>query len=225
MTEWGTVADWVVAVGTLIVAVVAVGQETIRGWFYRPRFQVSVKTEPPDCLGVPWSTPDGKLVANSIFLRLWVENVGNATAVNAEVYAKELRRKRMDGIWETVVAFPPMNLKWANGFGVYFPNIAPDMGKHCDLGHITDPACRHLVGEDSPALHLTAQQTSLAFDVFERPNHKGHIIPPGEYELAILVAAQNARPMRQTVLVSLRGQWDADETRMLRDGVGVRVAS
>jgi hypothetical protein len=34
---WGTIADWLVALGTLTVAAVAVFQETIRGWFYRPK--------------------------------------------------------------------------------------------------------------------------------------------------------------------------------------------
>lgn len=44
------IAEWVVAVGTLLVAGVAVFQETIRGWFYQPKLRVSIKTEPPDCV-------------------------------------------------------------------------------------------------------------------------------------------------------------------------------
>jgi hypothetical protein len=32
MSQWGTVADWFVAAGTLVLAVVAVFQETIRAW-------------------------------------------------------------------------------------------------------------------------------------------------------------------------------------------------
>lgn len=217
------IADWLVALGTLVLAAVAVFQETIRGWFYRPRFHVSIKTEPPDCLAVPFSTPDGTVVANTIYLRLWVENVGNATAISTEVYAQELRRQRQDSTWERVVAFPPMNLKWANGVGIYFPSIAPEMGKHCDLGHIVDPMRRHVVREDAPALGLTDQQTSLAFDLKEAPNHKGHIIGPGNYQLVILVAAHNVRPIKRTIAISLQGKWDADETRMLRAGVGVTI--
>jgi hypothetical protein len=222
---WGTVADWLVAAGTLVVAAVAVFQESIRGWFYRPAFQVSAKTEPPDCVAVPFTQPDGTFVANSVYLRLWVKNAGNATAKDVEVYAKELRRKRADGTWERVAPFPPMNLKWANAGGlIYFPSIAPEMGKHCDLGHIVDPERRHLLREDSPRLQLDNRQASLAFDLMVAPNHRGHIIGPGEYQLDILVAAENARPLACRVSISLRGPWDPDETRMLRDGVGVGVA-
>jgi hypothetical protein len=220
---WGTVADWLVAVGTLVLAAVAVFQETIRGWFYQPRFQVSSKTAPPDCVAVPFTTPDGVFVADSIYLRLWVENVGNATARNAEVYAKELRRQRADGTWKRVGAFPPMNLKWANVGTIYFPYIAPEMGKHCDVGHIVDPARRHILHEDAPRLTLTDQQTSLAFDLMAAPNHRGHIIGPGEYQLEILVAAENVRPIKRTITISLRGPWNADETGMLRDGVGMTI--
>jgi len=223
MSPCGTVAEWLVAAGTLVLAAVAVFQETIRGWFYHPKFQVSIKTEPPDCHAVPFTTEDGAFLADSIYLRLWVENVGNATAKNAEVYAEELRRQRADGTWERVEAFPPMNLKWANVGKIYFPRIAPEMGKHCAVGHIADPARRHLLHEDVPRLALSDQQTSLAFDLMVAPNHRGHIIGPGEYQLKILVAAENVRPIKKTIAISLRGMWDADETRMLRDGVGVTI--
>jgi hypothetical protein len=117
-----------------------------------------------------------------------------------------------------------MNLNWANIGAIYFPSIAPQMGKYCDLGHIADPARRHLLNEDAPLLGLTNQQTSLAFDVMARPNHKGHIVGPGEYQLEILVAAENASPIKRTISISLKGNWYEDETRMLRDGVGVSVS-
>ena len=158
MIHWGTVADWLVAMGTLILALVAIFQETIRGWVYRPAFRVSTKTEPPDSIKVSFKETDGTLLAHTVHLRLWVENVGNATAMNAEVYAKELRRQRVDGTWEQVVAFPPMNLTWSDIGGIYFSRIAPEMGKHCDIAHVTDPERRHSVGEGAPALQLTDQQ-------------------------------------------------------------------
>jgi hypothetical protein len=219
----GSIADLLVAAGTLVLAAVAIFQDTIRGWFYTPEFRVSVKTEPPDCVAVPFGPlPNGTMV-DAYYLRLWIENTGNATAKNAEVYADELRRQRLDETWELVKAFPPMNLVWANLRAVYFPAIAPKMGKHCDLGHVTDPTCRQLLKEDAPRLGLTNQQTSLAFDLMAAPNHKGHIVGPGEYQLDIRVAAENALPVKRTIAISLRGTWYPDETVMFRDGVGIAV--
>jgi len=221
---WAAIAGGLMAFGTLVLAAVALFQDTVRGWFYHPRFRVSIKTEPPDCVAVPFTKPDGSFVADSIYLGLWVENVGNATARNAEVYANALQRQRADGGWERVAAFPPMNLKWAHLNNIYFPSIAPRMGKHCNIGHIVDPACRHLLNEEAPRLNLTDQQTSLAFEVVAAPNHRGHIVGPGEYRLETLVAAENARPLRETIEISVRGKWYQDETQMLRDGVGVRLS-
>lgn len=218
------VATWLVAIGTLILAAVAVFQETIRSWFYRPSFRVTCVCAPPDCVWVPIHDPDtGAFVAHAIYLRLWIENAGNATARNVEVYAKELRRERADGSWERVQAFPPMNLRWTNLGTIYFPSITAKMGKHCDLGHIVDPPRRYAVREENAALGLTAQHTSLAFDLMVAPTHMGHIIGPGVYRLDILVAAENAVPLSRTVEITLRGPWYPDEAQMLRDGVGVRV--
>jgi hypothetical protein len=224
MSGWEIVSAWLVALGTIVLAAVGVFQETIRGRFYRPVFRVSMRTAPPDCVAVPFNQLDGTFVADSIYLKLWIENTGNATAKNAEVYASELRKQRQDGTWERVDAFPPMNLKWAHIGKMYFPTIAPEMGKHCDVGHITDPVRRHLLKEDAPRLGLSNQQTSLAFDVIAPPNNKGHIIGPGEYQLDVLVAAANVRPLRRVIRITLRGTWYTDETKMLRDGVGATVS-
>lgn len=218
-------ANWLVAIGTLILASVAVFQETIRGWLYGPELRASIKGAPPDCVSVPFTSQDGVFLADSVYLRLWVENFGNATARNVEVYAKELRRKRVDGEWERVTAFPPMNLNWANLGNIYFPGIAPGMGKHCDIAHISDPARRRYLGEDVPKLGLSSTQTSLAFDLMVKPNHKGHIVGPGDYELDILVAAENVHPLKRTITISLPGTWYIDEPMMLRDGIGVGVSS
>jgi len=217
-------AEWLVAVGRLVLAVVAVFQETIRSWFYRPTFHVRVRCEPPDCVSVPF-THDGAFLANTVHLRLWVQNDGSATARNAEVYAQGLTRQRADGIWEPVAMFPPMNLAWANIGGIYFPSIAPRMGKHCDVAHITDPQHRAhpLIGEDNPALGLAPQQVSLAFNLIVKPNHRGHIVGPGTYHLALQIAAENARPIQRTVEINVPGPWYPDGTIMLRDGVGIRL--
>jgi len=226
--EWftgiGTVA---LAAATVILALVAIFQDTVRGWFYHPTLDASIRTAPPDCFSVP-ARKDGKFIADLLYLRLWVTNSGKTTAKNVEVYANELLVRRADGNWEPVGDFTPMNLAWSNIRVIYFPNIVSGMGKHCDLGHIVDPAHRsdpHMQEqEENPRLHLTCQQTSLTFDLIAAPTHKGHIIAPGEYRLNIIIAAENAHRIEKTVSLSLKGRWFSDETRMLRDGVGVTIA-
>ncbi len=219
------VADWIVALGTLALAVVAALQDRVRAFFYRPTLSASIRTEPPDCQMVPWTRKaDGVRIGDALYLRLWITNSGNAPAKLAEVYARHLERQRADGEWERVQTFPPMNLNWSHVSGSHYFQIAPGMGKHCDLGHISDPAIRSQVGADeNPALGLRPDQASLAFDQIVKPNHLGHIVGPGHYRLTIVVAAGNAKPVEQTVDINLNGAWHAEEERMLRDGIGVRI--
>src|SRR5713226_1465296 len=181
-------AEWLVAVGTLALALVTAFQDSIRSWIRKPRLSVQVSTQPPDCVSVPMLDPLGQFITDCIYLRLWVVNgsgrlFGRSPAKQVEVYAHQLRRKQADGTWSEVKTFPPMNLKWSNLGAIYFPSIAPGTGKHCDLGHIADPSKRYKIGEVNPALKLTDQQVSLAFDLMVAPNHKGHIIGPGIHQL------------------------------------------
>ena len=218
-------ATWITAICTVVLAVVAIFQETIRGRFYRPKFKVSVETKPPDCVMVPITRKgNGSIVAYAVYLRLWVENTGNATGRKVEVYAKLLHHQRSDERWEVVPEFPPMNLKWANLDKVFFPSIPPGMGKHCDVAHVTDPSKRNQLGEDAPQSSTSQQEeTLLVFDLMVAPNHRGHIVERGKYKLDILVAADNVRPISQTLFISLPRTWYSDGEKMLREGVGIRV--
>jgi hypothetical protein len=75
------------------------------------------------------------------------------------------------------------------------------------------PARRDFLHEDAHRLALTNQQTSLPFDLMAAPNHKGHIIGPGEYQLDILVAADDVRPIKRIIATSLLDTWNAATKR------------
>jgi hypothetical protein len=60
-------------------------------------------------------------------------------------------------------------------------------------------------------------------DLMAEPNHKGHIIGPGEYRIHLVIAAENAPTVKHCVSLTLTGHWFASGERMLRDGVGVTI--
>jgi hypothetical protein len=226
---WTVAASWASAGATLALAVVAIFQEWIRSLIWKPNLTVTAKTAPPDCVSVPARITipdiDGAMstqTATSFYLRVLVKNVGNQTAHNVEVHAETLKRLRLDHRWETVEEFPPMNLVWSNFPGtIYFPRIAPQMGKHCDIGHIIEPDKRRSFGEEKAT--VDPSKASLAFDLIARPNHQGHIVGPGTYRLDIVVAADNVLPIKRNVEIELKGPWHDDEATMLRDGVSISV--
>jgi len=218
-------ATWVTAGATILLACVAVFVAVWGDWaqskIWKPKLIVRIIMGQPDCLKTNFYRGN-QVIGDVYFLRLWIENKGNVKAGNAEVYAKELRRKRPDGGWEIFPAFPGMNLRWADSHETYFP-VSPGMGKHCDLGHISNPSIRREVGDERPSLELSSDQTSLSFDLRFPPPSRAHIIGPDLYRLDILVAAENHRPIPKTIELDLTGKWYNTEDEMFKDGVGVRI--
>lgn len=224
--QWGTVADWVVAATTIVLAAVAVFQDWIRSIVFAPRLRVLLRTEPPDCVWVPFATPQGGFISDTIHVRLYVENIGHSAATDVEVYAKELRRLDAAGRWQRVETFPPMNLTWADVGGIHIASMAPQTGRHCDFGHIMDPVQRdrlNILNEINPSLRLFASQTSFKFALAAQPNHKGHIVPSGTYHLDVVVAARNARTVPATLSIMIDGRWFNTEQQMLATGIHVDV--
>jgi hypothetical protein len=227
--EWSKVAaEWITGIGTLVLAFVAVFQDKIRGWIAHPKLDVSIESAPPDCMAVPVriqldpSNSNATIIVPSIFLRILVTNSGNATAENVEVYASKLQSQRKDKTWDRIKNFPPMNLTWSDihqGIGdLYFPRIAPGMGKHCDIASILKPTTGYLIKQG-----LRLARTALTFRLVAQPFHQHQTVGPGMYKLEIFVAAANAPPVRHQLLIFLSGSWYDDETKMLTEGVHITV--
>jgi hypothetical protein len=224
-TLWTVAAQWTGVTVALLLGIVSVFMRTVQGWFYYPDFEVTTECRPPHCVQVPKVRLDTGDRALSIYLRVWVRNVGNETARNVEVYTESLTRRRADGGWERVADFPPMDLVWSNFFGgMYLPLIGAGVGKHCDIGYIVEPGKRRAFGEENLRLGLNEDQVSLTFDLIAKPNNSTHIVRPGTYRLGITITAENTRrPVRRQLEIDVRGQWYDDEERMLSDGVGIRM--
>jgi hypothetical protein len=222
-------AEWFTAIGTLLLAVIAIFQEPLRRWRNRPRFMVTAKSAPPFCMSVPEYLPAASngisfLPTNpirAVYLRILIANVGKSTATNAEVYAQKLERQRVDETWEAIDSFPPMNLVWSDIGQMYLAKIVPQMSKYCDLASTYQPDALAMRGHTKEG--LDPKKTSLTFRLITSPNHKGHVVGPGEYKLHILVAAENCSPASYVVKLKLSGSWYDEQEIMLRDGVGISI--
>ena len=229
------ITDWLTAIGTvtlavltLILAVVAIFQDKIRSWLVRPKLDVSIEVRPPDCQKIRLHPdPDNReAFADAYYLRLKVKNQGNQQAEVVEVFATKLCKQQADGEFREVDTFLPMNLVWAHTNQVFFPSISPDMYKHCNLAHILDPGKRidfSRQGEDAIWDGIPRENTILSFDTMVRSHTLGHLVPYGKYQLTIIVAAANSKPVKKNLEISLSGNWYNEEQQMLRDGIGVKV--
>lgn len=227
--EMGTLAQWAAALATFTAVLVALFREDIVRLWRRPKLDVSIKTAPPDCLKSRMAYQVGTanyFFADCYYFRLLVENRGKARAEKVQVYAAGLSQQTADGAFSPVDSFTPMNLRWAHGGAaprgveIYAEGISPQMGKHCDLGHIVDPAHRTRTGEDIAA--VPADKSIFAFDV-EAPTLVGnHLVSPGTYQLELRVAAANCQPITRMFQINITGVWDNNQQNMFTIGIGIR---
>jgi hypothetical protein len=221
---------WVSAIATWCAVVVALLKEDILRLWRRPRLVATIRLRPPDCTKTPlyimkpvMGTTRSEAVAfDCYYLRLWIENRGKQRAERVQIYAAKLLKKHADGVFREVGTFLPMNLRWAHSPDptkppLIFEDINPQMGRHCDLGRITDPRAPidRLPGvpPDKAILHL-----DLEID----PATGTNLISPDVYRLQLRIAAANARPTDKHLEITLRGDWFADQSRMFADGIGIR---
>jgi hypothetical protein len=212
-------SNWFVAGGTFVLAFVAVFQEWIKNWFFRPTLDLKLRLARPVAEKTHFD-------ANTevYYFRLQVTNSGMRAAEDVQVYASEVRRKKADKKYETVERFTPMALKWTHKGTATLLHLLPDMPPiYCDFGHITDPA-RKIAPPFEGLEGVAANETVFALETEVSPKSKGNLLGPGEYYVYLKVAASNCPPSDFKVKLKMPGKWFADEDQMFRDGIGLTCA-
>jgi hypothetical protein len=234
--EIGTVAQWAGATATFLAVLVALFKDEILRWWRKPKLTVLITLAPPDChkTTLTYMVQQSAMTYRSAncdcyYLRLWVQNVGKIRAERVQVFVAKLFRRSADGSFKEVDGFLPMNLRWAHGQQasggpeIFAEGISPEMGKHCDLGHIVDPRFRRDVREDLPG--VPGNETIVALDLEVQPKTFTHLIPPGVYQLQLRVAAANCPPVTRTIELTITGKWFGEQAQMFSDGLGIRMIS
>lgn len=219
---WWSKPEWWSALGTFSAATVALFValfgETIAACIRRPKLDLSVAVDRPDCVRTKLTNPQtGEVVADCYYFRVMVSNRGSRRAEDVELYATMLERE-IDGELTRVDGFPPMDLLWSH---VRRPlqGISPGLQKHCDLGYIRSPdGLKELV---NPLFNPTAE---FCFDLEVKPNLGGWSIGAGTYRLHLALAAANiAKAQKKVLEIKFNGRWLEDERAMFDEGINIRM--
>ena len=219
-------ANWLVAFGTIVLAIVAIFQDRIRSWFWSPKLDCTISLHPPDCHRTISRLGDKQFFSYYYLLEIW--NRGNVSARNVEVLIVDVQRKEGNS-FKIIDSFLPDNLKWSTLFDIsgerlipkrYCEYISPDSFKHCNLGHIHDPGYRKADGDDAD-LSVGEKETIFCFDVHFMSTKRYYLVGPGVYKVKIKVGCENARTITRNYKITVTGKWFEDETRMLNEGVTI----
>ena len=231
--DWGNVAQWVGACATLCAVTVALFKEKLLGKWHRAKLAARILLTPPDSFKEIWkykvtfslgSTQENE--TNRYVFRLWVTNQGSFDrAENVQVFAKSLEKLAVDSkTYVPITEFLPMNLVWSHTNGKTFLEAisAHGMGRHCDLGHILNPAAYQSINDIEKPKVLNGK-TVFMLDVEFKHFNKSYLLEPGTYRLHIIIVGQNALPESKVVEISFTGDWFEDQDKMFRDGVRINI--
>jgi hypothetical protein len=230
----GETAAWATAIGTLVLAFVAVFQDKIRYWLTRPKLKLEIQSSPPDCMRTAFRQNVANYDPNTgqryerqieipcYYFRLRVTNEGNCEAREVEIFAKDLKKHHeRKSEFEPVSRFAPMNLLWSNVRKPFLPILSPQIPKHCDLAHVVHPHRKQAMPHVLP--DVPSDQCVLILDLEVEPNSCGHLLEPGFYRLTLMLAAANAPPREYLLDMRITGDWYEDEARMLAEGVRLHL--
>ena len=227
--EIGSLADWFVAGGTILLGIIAVFQDKIRAHFRSPKLDCEIDLQPPDCHRTTSSIikpPADYLKCYTYYYRFKIWNKGKTSAEKVEVIISDIFRKQ--GInYKRLNSFSLDNLVWSipgekGERKVYCDYISRDTYKYCNLGHIHDPKYRNEIpGEFNPELPVKNDEAIFCFDVKFLSNILYYLVEPGIYKICIKVGCANAKTITKEYELTVTGKWFEDEPRMLREGLSI----
>jgi hypothetical protein len=233
--DFGSIAEWVGALGTVAAVLAALGialyGESLKQRLYRPKLAVEINSEAPDCHKIAFTGATGVIAYYGIYYRLRIRNDGNRPAQNVQVVAKSLQRYANNERWESVPSFLPLALVWSHTplelrskderAATIKPFIAQKLFVHCDFGNVIPPNQLHTTALNRP--DLPELRSILRLDTWVTPNTLSNFLGPGKYRIEIFVAAENADPVISHVLVSNSGEWSEEERTMIEENLTVKV--
>ena len=226
-------ANWLAALGTILLGIIAIFQDRIRSRLWSPKLDCEIEVNTPDChrtissMFVPSGVTERIKSFYSYYYRFKIWNKGKVSAEKVEVIITDIS-KMMGGTYKRIESFSLDNLVWSipgekGERTVYLDYISPNTYKYCNLGHIHDPKYRNILGgESNPNLQVSNDEAIFCFDVYFRSNILYYLVAQGTYRFKIKVGCANGKTVTKEYELTLTGEWFEDEARMLREGVSIK---
>lgn len=218
--------QWIIAIGTAVLAILALFQDFIRSWLKTPSLAVATGSCSPFCKKLLFIRPDDpEKRAEGYALRIRVKNKKpflriKSRAEKVEVFALRLLKRQADGSFQPIQEFEPRNLIWSHSFQP-LTDISPEMERYCFIGRIIKPDSRHNFPDFDVESH-NMNETCLRIDVDIARHTKEHIIPPGTYKIECLIGSANTKAEKKSFQISISGEWFDSEVRMYEKGLSIK---
>lgn len=141
-----------------------------------------------------------------------VKNIGNKTAENVQVFAKNL--ECIEGPLKCKKWPLAMDLQWGNTGDSFYPQIHPDTERYCNIGIIGEPKSRkhdpRYFYDELKDVKYKNDDPALLINI-KYPLRKGdHIIGPGKYKLELFITATGIKLKKCKVVIDFDKWYDDD---------------
>jgi hypothetical protein len=216
---------WLGVIANFLVAVVALFQERIRGWFTRARLELEYASEPPFCCTVPVIMQPSLEQFDAHHIRMRIRNTGSSPAEHVEVYAAAL----YDSERRRIPWFLPMNLTWADepqpqgypplGFKA---RLLPETGRMCNLLNVVKADLYPLNKIAHRPRDFTSGPAAKLYTVTD-PTSYSNLLFPGTYFLDVEMSAQNVRLTTHHFKIRLTAWYEDSESMFSENGISVEL--
>ena len=201
-------AEWFTAIGTIFLAVVALFQEHIRRFIFKPKLDVEASNFHPYCIKEEWMLIGESYAKRQHYrLRVGVLNGGNTKAKSVQVFAKKLERQDGHGIFVRVSPFIEKHLSWADSQGQTLDVLNPGFTAYCHVGNVF---CANDVPDGVRAIAESVREGNLGtrtiLSLFPAGGW-GQLFSPGNYRLTVLLGAANTKPTERVFEICVTGNW------------------
>ena len=225
--ELGMFIVAIVAAGiNFILAILAIGGETVRRLFYKPDMILDFNSLFPCCNKTTVLLSRNILIRRKIFskefitvekscktfsFKVRIKNIGRRDARNVQVYLAELMYKHQTGLYVPCESFLPMNLMWAYQDNEAHKSsivsvISPKMERYCDFIFVDKHHC-----------YL---RTEVNVPVSDKANN---IITPGKYIARLIVSLSDFKSIGYEVEFTYTGKWSKNSEDVIKDIVVRKV--
>jgi hypothetical protein len=217
-----SLAQWVSGIASSLAVIFALFRESIVGWFRKPDLKVTCYGASPWTAKFPFTVrANGAILwsGQCYYVRAKVENAGAVRAEKVQVYASKLAKFGVNGTFDNIPTFLPLNMRWANypedAKGAILDGISPGMGALCDIVALCDPANPYRRVPRGMPPDTTVGELQLEAVTDEA------LLAPGRYQLTLKIAAANAKPIDKTIEFSHTGTWLTNDDLMRQNHLSV----
>jgi hypothetical protein len=191
-------AQWIMAIGTILVAILAIFGEQIRDRCIAPRLRIALNDPPYELVTESPSNIQG------IFYHLKIDNIGIKIARNVRIFCIKISKKKANGTYENMDMTAQEQLAWrfSNIYGM-IRHIPPhqkniDLATLCDLGSVYN---------GSKEFNLTVYAKTKSYPGFLEKNES--------MRLRIIATADNYIAKKSYDLeITWDGEWSSDLREM-----------